>query len=591
MRSRRVDTVLVKENVRLEVVYERNPFIAGEAVGLVIRLRHLGSVQAQLQLSERLQELEQARNSRQFQKNGERSSLISTLWSALSQEERFREEDAERQIEELERQKTFNQPVDLLSFYVQLVGEFWYNSEVLNARKVQHTNKLIAAPAQSSPPAGGGGSPINGLRAEPSEPIRNFVDTDTSNDAASKGDKGCVPLVVIPQTLLFGELSLRPGEVRVFHFRSAALPETLPPSYTLGDTFKILYQLQVGGIIHSQPSIDSVSFSFPLNVCSYLNEQGSQYIPELGNDPVILPVGHVKERADLQRRRSTQSTFTKHRGSINSIPDFQERFNILEKSKKHFKELLSSEKEDCSSDQLVEKLLNFQFGEEYIRNINNGSELAESFEEDQYREPQHLTMSQHRCDSLVDDKGSPKAPLQPVMDNLRKEYLVNRNGENICTISLSKLFYGVNDDIDLTIIIPPASKYKVTGVSTALELLELINPDYLANEKTKESRRYPVYEEHSVCFEGCSDIPIKLLPSRSPTSIYPNQFRTNIFQLSWTLCFKFVIVDKTESDTLVEVYKDRNGALFQAKEELQGEKFIFRVPIVVLGSSKQLGGW
>ena len=576
----------------MEVVYERNPSIAGESVGLVVRLRHLGSVQAQLQLSERLQELEQARNSRQFQKNGERGSLISTLWSALSQEERFREEDTERQIEDLERQKAFNQPVDLLSFYVQLVGQFWYSSEVLDMRKMQYTNKLIAAQSQSSPPVGGGGSPTISSRNELSEPIAHFVDTDLHSDPASQSVKGHLPLVVVPQTLLFGELSLKPGEVRVFHFRSAALPQNLPPSYTLGDTFKILYQLQVGGIIHCQASIDSVMFSFPLNVCSYLNEEGCQYIHELGHDPVILPVGQVKERAHLQRRRSTQSTFTRHRSSIHSImPSFQDRFNILENSKKHFKELLNSEREDCTDEQLVEKLLTFQFGENYTQEINDDSELSESFEEAQYREPRHLPISQHRNNSLVDDKVSQKPLLHSVMDNLRKEYLVNRNGENICTISLSKLFYGVNDEIDLTILIPQKSNYKVTGVSTALELLELVNPDYLVNQKSKKAQRYPVYEEHSICFEGCNDIPIKLLPSRSPTNIYPNQFRTNIFQLSWTLCFKFVIVEKTESDTLVEVYKDRNGALLQAKEQLQGEKFVFRVPLVVLGSSKQLGGW
>ncbi|AET39304.1 Rgp1p Ecym_4238 [Eremothecium cymbalariae DBVPG len=603
MHLHKIDTVLVKDNVRLDVLYESNPFAMGEAISLIIRLRHLGSAKADRQSMEKLQELEELRTEKHQQQGEDHTSwFMSNIWNSLNQEQRFKDEDHIKCINAWEKQKAYNKPVEFFSFYVQILGSFKYNANVVDAKRFQHTSKLVGVEPRTSEEK---------TRSERSnmDEIEKFVNTNmnglshaaTQIDGGREGEQNQmdVPILVIPQTLLFTELTLNPGDLKVFHFKSAKLPLSLPHSYSMSKNFNISYVLQIGGITETTVPMTTVAFKFPLSICSYIDNRGCQYVSTLDQSTVILPPGHTKEISESKRRRTTSSiaaTFPKRKSSVQSAEDINGYLKRQSDIKKEFRDLISNEENAGGEfDELTEKLLKFQFGDNIDsdhENVDDMSKLLDNKMHRALRSNIQLLKSNLASMSLPNIEPTGDS-IQSVLNNLKKDYVVNRNGEMVCKINLSKLLYFKSEDIDLIIEFPGESKHKITAVTTTLEMVEVINHRFLRDKSRTKSKAitYPLYSTHSICFGECEKVPIKLLTYRSPSNIPLCQFITNVFQVKFMISFKFVLVDVENSSTLVEFYKDKHGKLFRAKDHLEGEEFTFYVPLTVLPTDKQFGGW
>ncbi|AMD18972.1 HBR071Wp [Eremothecium sinecaudum] len=603
MRAHKLETVLIRENVRLELLYESNPFFAGEPISLVIKFQHLGSVQGHKHVVEKLEALRNKRSDRQRKQNDSTKSWVRSLWNPVNLEEKLLEENEGKSISELEKQLEYNKATELLSYYIQLYGSLKFDASVVDASKLQPTRKIVGLGLKSAreiPEA---------VKSSPS-PLSHLVNTDLNDN--NKGlhqigsyfdeaqDTAEIPLLIIPQTLMFTELTLQPGEQKVFLFKSARLPKSLPPSYSESKRFNISYRLQIGGMTDIESVVKSVLFNFPLNISSYVDRKGFQYISQIGQETSFLSPGSVRELDESKRKRSmhSMSTFSRHRHSVDNI--YSEVTNNLEKAsklKKHFKSLLIDSKGDLDLDNLIGDLMSFQFGKNYKTDMGSEEDLSRLLGAED-TEPMNIqdqkTLIKDNPISSGDNSAATKEVVNNIFQNLKREFVVNKNGTQICSIELSKTYHYTGEDIDLLIHLVEGSKHKVTAITTALEVIESLNPDYCINNnnqsKVKSTSRC-VYENHYICFEEISEIPIKLLSYRSPSDIPVGQFETNIFDCKWMISFRFVIIDREDMTTLVEFYEDKKGKLWNAKEQLHGEEFTFRLPVTVVSTEKQFGGW
>lgn len=618
MHGHRVDTDLVTENVRLEVVYESNPSFAGEGIQLLIRLRHLGS-------ERRLEQLEVERNTLKTsieERAKARSSnnkpwLVKSLLDPFNRDEKAEEEHDKELEEDINKKMGFHQAVDLMSCYVQIYGVFQYDPEVIDRTELSKVNKLAGVSSLRSSYA------VHSL----SETVAGFFFTsfDEMTTAAVKGNEPTlevVPILLIPQTLLFSEVSLKPGEVKTYQFKSPKLPYDLPPTYRSSKHIKIQYFANFGITNVKDDKLKPFNADFSLNICPFIDARGCQFTSSLNQDLVILPPGRVKEYKDTSknRRKSVASVIPRRRSSLLPTNSIENRLRTSQQAKDKFKELVlelnSTDEFKADLEVLVDQILDTQFGPEKYesssddedeRNPSQQNNLVKMQKLDPRVRKDSIGSVRHNINNLSGlvpaaiylpaedaEKEHELKGLIPQIKNCQKEYIINRNGHFICKVSFSKYFYDISDDIDLVVELCKDESYKISAVSATLESFELINPKFCIDGSSAKAKPEGniLYENRAICFDNSFSIPMKILPQKSPSNQITSQFRTDVFQLKWMLRFRFVLLSKSEeSNSLDKFYEDKNGSLSHAKKYLEGEEFMCHVPISILPTSKDFGGW
>ena len=142
MHTHQIDSFIISENIKLEIVNEANPYFAGEHMSMVIRLRHLGSEEDYKYYKDKIDEFHNELDER-FQENSElhnkqnissydkpwiMSSLFSTLrgnTSVLTNNGEHRRnkvlsEDEKQYIASITEQIRFHKPITLISGSIQI---------------------------------------------------------------------------------------------------------------------------------------------------------------------------------------------------------------------------------------------------------------------------------------------------------------------------------------------------------------------------------------------------------------------------------------------------------------------------------------
>ena len=173
--------------------------------------------------------------------------------------------------ERIQKQLCFHQPLSLISGYVQISGVFQYDSEVIAQSKFkQNEIKMVGLDILSGHGTNYVAASEDGDRLRGNRNLTKYINSDFSNvtngllssEITSTGTVSSykepvlvnsndtsirvLPLLLIPQTLLFSEISLEPGEVRTFYFKSTKLPKDICPSYSSSKILSINYTLEVG---------------------------------------------------------------------------------------------------------------------------------------------------------------------------------------------------------------------------------------------------------------------------------------------------------------------------------------------------------
>ncbi|CUS25130.1 LAQU0S28e00144g1_1 [Lachancea quebecensis] len=605
MRNYQFDTQNVAENVKLEVIYEANPCFAGECVQAVLRLRHLGSPQIRDRLDMEVQALNQGSKESSGAADGERSQgLMRSFFRSFNKDQKAQEEQAHQKRSQLERELMFHKSVSLASCYVQIFGLFRYDPETLAPLQLDSSGgKLV----------GTGSRKISGEKKSGSEGLggilfANLDDVARESMTGKSRELQKKPILLVPQTLVFSEIALEPGEVRSFQFKSPKLPLDLPPSYKTSKIFRIQYYLNFGLTKIGVEDLTPFSTDFQIHICPYVDSQVRQFTSKLDADLTILTPGRVKEIKDAQRsrRKSSSSIFLRRRSSAQSI-NHSELVNEGPKvSKDLFKQLIrarfSSGEFNDDIEGLVDKLMECQFETNNYESSEeeDASSCPSQIRKDARPVRDNLNQLYSGIEDVVkaEENGSEvpngsTGPL-PQIKSLQKEYIINRNGEFVGKVVLANSFYTTSDDIDLMIDLANEGKYKISAVTTSLKAFELINPKYATEALSANIKQQGqvMDENRAICFEETPTLHIKLLPHRSPTNQITSQFRTDIFQFKWMLCLKFVLLNRAENEDFVEeFYGDKNGSLSHAKQSLEGEVFSCHIPLTILPTSKNFGAW
>lgn len=597
MHLHRRDRAVVGGNIRLEIIHESNPCFAGEPICLLIRLKHLGSQHQKESLEKKLVVFEEKRDKFLANLNNDESKpwLMRTLWNTFQQEDKYKDEALQEQIFALKKKLQFHNPVDLMSCFVQIVGqcsmdEAIINTDMLNTGSNVHQLVGIGSKNASTDENSPMSTVISSFFDTSMDEISRKVAPLMSTETIDTGDWIKAPFLLIPQTLLFSELILGPGETRLFKFKTDQLGKDLPPSYTNSAHFNISYVVQVGLSVNAPEDIPHQHFyNFPISVQPFVDKSICQYEMPLDREVLITPPGKVQDvgstiKSTKPRKLTGQSIQLDReirRKSVSSIG--KPSGTSIEAMKQKFKDVVSEWNENDDSDVPIDSLLGQQFETEPSTSVR-------------------MNLSQFYFTGIPEnsiDETQSNSSLLSQLQSLQTEYVVKMNDKFICNLELSKPAYSVSDQIDIILDLKNVednSNFKVTAVTASIETFELINPKFSSDENI--SKKKPsgtlVYETHATNFDNCDKICMKLIPQCSPTTYITSQFKTNIFQLKWMLTFKFVMIPLAEQNTeisLSKTYEDRKGTLYHAKRDMEGYDFVFHVPLTVLPTEKQLAGW
>ncbi|AJU65656.1 Rgp1p [Saccharomyces cerevisiae YJM451] len=663
MRAHRIDTFLIRENIKLEIIHESNSYFGGEHISIAFRFKHLGSQHELFNYKEKLLTVDKAVEEKleqqaKVQDDGE-GTMENQTWSLKSLLGAFkRTGEPEESVdvdnmkmlneskmlrEKIQKQMYFHQPVTLISGYVQISGVFQYDSEVISESKFKQDEvkmvglDIVPGHTTNSVLALEDGELFKGKRN-----LTNYLNSDYTNvtngllfsESGSRGRTGTynertlmisndtsiktLPLLLIPQTLLFSEISLEPGEVRTFYFKSTKLPKDICPSYSSSKVASINYTLEVGADVLSDDNIEKFSNRVPITIAPYISSNAEQYTSRLDKPAIILKTGNIKELKPrlFTRKVSTASavSFGRRKSSIIDIDSPLEDNEFVKRVKKNFIELVESNQNVSRDiDELIDLQMGVQFGKDEDssdpepNDSHFSNEMVTSAESSlrsdavtkrrkSYSVRDNISNLEQKmwndCSLVKSDENS---NLLPQLINLQNAYQINRNNETMAKVSLSAPFYKTTDDINLVIELDPITTplLKVTSLTVSLESFEIINPKYKTEGKGigSKPKGNSVYEKHFICFDECKSVSVKLLPPRSPTNQITGQFKTDVFQHKWMIGLKFVIIAKTKSITLNQFYEDKKGILFHSKENLEGEEFTCYVPIPILCTSEDFMGW
>ncbi|SCU87099.1 LAFA_0E04698g1_1 [Lachancea sp. 'fantastica'] len=611
MRNHRVDSQAVSANVKLEVIHESNPYFAGESIQVLIRLKHLGSVQAKDQSEIKLQELRQKQQDIQKEANQEKrkSWTVKSLWGSPDSEEKAANEKIQASISHLEKELKFNSPVRLASCYTQIYGCFQYDPEMINSKEFEHQDHHRLAGVGSLKLSEGKNSIAESFAGLL---FSNIEDVARESISGPTVELIKVPFFLIPQTLIFSETMLDPGQTRTFQFKSPRLPQDLTPSYQSSKQLKIQYFLSFGLTEIESTVIKPFSAEFSVHVCPFVDVYGRQLTSKLDTDISITAPGRAKEIKDnlRSRRKSSSSIVLRRRSSVLSISASEVKGDVNSECKKLFTQLISAEDSSAvladSIEGLVDQMIECQFGvdtfdtsEDDDENITNDLSQG-SVRKDAVSVRKNLgslfrnlggAPSSRQIGEGIDASESTNMISQ--VKRLQKEYIINRDGVFIAKVILSNLFYTTADDIDLTIQLGNVGPHKVSAITTSLKSIELVNPKYCIDPTSNGSKMGKIVDQsRAICFDELSTIQMKLIPQKSPSRQMTSQFKSDIFQFKWMLCLKFVLISRNDMPELMQkFYEDKNGSLYHAKHVLDGEEFICHLPLTILPTSKNFGGW
>lgn len=552
MHTHRIDSFLISENVRIEVVHESNPYFAGEPISVVVRFRHLGSQQEFLSLKDSLKELhEEMIENLQAQEEdasviGEANkptekegwsvkSLLSSFAINKASVEWINKKDIERR-QQLRQQTMkliqFHKPIHLISGYLQIAGFFQFYNQTISESSFEHLGKKKVASDSLSNDKNLGQSiyndtsdgceikgeynnilryvnsnydPVNGGLISKEE--NQLIGSESSNLIASIAKVGNsttykkYPIFLIPQSLLFSELQLEAGQVKTFHFKSDAIPKDLPPSYNNSKLISTNYYLEIGVNRVISANIKQEVVRVPINLGPYVSGKGEQYTATLDREPIIMQEGVIKElkQSIVNRRVSSVSM-----ASVNALTGgkFNQNFDNTEKIaqlKQNFVALIHSNDTALKdTEELVEHQIAKQF--ENTEEIGDDLETENNIDGDKNYLSKRISSVRGNIANLENTfdysthkkelSSITKTSLIPQLVNLQRSYQINRNGIFIAELLLSKPFYTTSDDIDMILSFEDKTPqtHKVSAVTLSLESFELIHPDFDSKDVEKRTK-------------------------------------------------------------------------------------------------------
>lgn len=450
------------------------------------------------------------------------------------------------------------QAANLLMGYAHLNATFTVDGSLVDQSQFEEVKKkgFLGGQAgggvvgiQKSRPTSGflGGFNLNSI----GESLNNLVGVDTMSSVREMNavtNSRAVPLLSTPQSLLFVDLHLEPGDEKSFSF-SCTLPRGLPSSYR-GKTIKILYNFLIGVQgLPGQRDVHKVrQISVPVRVFSGVDGDGEV----LGHD---LMQPHVLLR-DIARTKAIDPT------------------DEIEKPL-----LASTSKSNGTSEDFLQ----------YVETLLDRNRRRQS--------------SSGTMDVMIgtgetpDSNPTVQAINQAIMfsnqlsansDSSSNHFEISRGGQRVAVVKIDRHLHRLGETITAVIDfsdgeLPTASLHATLETTEKVASSLAIRSAASINRVTRR-----IYASHSdnVLFSKRSVFAPTIPAAATPT------FVTSGISLDWRLRFEFGTIRHVEVDDgeethdpelFEDVVKDERGVVSMAVERLDCETFEVVIPITVYG--------
>lgn len=466
----------------------------------------------------------------------------------------------QRQGSQLAPPSSQKRPETLMMGYAQVMGSFTVDGSLINQAPFEEVKRKGVVGGQG----GGGvvgverpkrdsglfgalgwgniGESIGGLlgSSEPSS-IREM-----RGIASSK----TVPLITTPQSILFVDLRLAPGESRSYTY-SFTLPRGLPPTHK-GRSLKVAYHLTIGTQRPGSAKEKQMKHvDVPFRVFGSVNGRGEILGHDLMSPYIILrdqARTSIVDAADLANGSSNKKKPKTNNQDFTEFLDYVD--NLLDRPRQNSSMGLLSPTET----------------------IPGRSSIAE--------EPQSMK------DAI--DLAILRSNLTGSANQSANRFEIARSGRRVAVIMLARPAYRLGETITAVIDFTN-SNIPCYSIHISLETSEKVDP---AIALRSNASIYRVTRKTHASFSENALFAQRL--AFSPT-IPPNstpEFITSGVSLEWKLRIEFITPRVTHEDgedifwdeLLEEVSNDDRGVILAAAERLPAESFEVQVPVRVYGA-------
>ncbi|WPH05001.1 Hypothetical protein R9X50_00789900 [Acrodontium crateriforme] len=479
------------------------------------------------------------------------------------------------------------EPETLMMGFAHTIGQFTLDGSLVNAAPFEEVKRKGVQ---------GGGGVVGVERSKRSsgmfgafswgnigESLGGLLGSDEmSSIAQMKANAGskAIPLLSTPQSLLFVDLNLAPGESRSFNYKFT-LPRGLPPTHK-GRAIKVAYNLTIGV---QRPGGNPVKrVEIPFRVLGSYNTRGEV----LGHD-LMSPYVLLKDAA--QTKNIAQET-----PLMTSLPSFRTREvkTTTQAPKQGIEDFL----------RYTERLLE-QPAEA------NGVLLSPTISNSPNRSRQHSLVEQNHhsnikeaidfailCSNHVRQRG--RAAQSEAQSANR--FNISRSGQPVGVLTLVRPAYKLGETVTgvIDFTAPPLNLCQATPTTTYAVLVELESAERIDSSlalRSSHSIHRVTRKVHSTIQENAAfsrQISFNLsIPSHATPS-----FETTGVSVAWMLRIEFTTrrsapttqpIDSPDpaaddGKLLEEVGNDDRGTTLIAREHLMAETFEIAVPLTVYGA-------
>ncbi|KAL9115106.1 MAG: hypothetical protein Q9227_000900 [Pyrenula ochraceoflavens] len=366
-----------------------------------------------------------------------------------------------------------------------------------------------------------------------------------------------IPLLSTPQSLLFVDLQLGPGEEKSFHF-AYPIPRGLPATYK-GKAIKISYHLTIG--TQWSPGQEKTQkvrqVNVPFRVFSGVNVDGQI----LGHD-LMQPYVILQDRA---RKRSitpdSEREKTPSQNSPKQQPDFHSAFMSYASS------LLDPKIRRQSSTGTFDDLARF------TPKPTTGPQISST-------EAINLAILRSNQTSSSSDRS-------------QNRFDIARNGKRVGAVILNRPLHRLGETVVAAIDLSHGN-VPVFAIRCMLETVEKVDPSIAVRSETSISR--VTRRVHIALSENAIYAQSVVFSPTIPVAASPTLL-TSAIELEWRLRFEFATVRaghedefKSRADFLEEIGKDERGVSLAAVETMPCETFEVAISITVFGDTVKDSG-
>jgi hypothetical protein len=363
-----------------------------------------------------------------------------------------------------------------------------------------------------------------------------------------------VPLLSTPQSILFVDLRLGPGEAKTYKY-SFKLPRGLPPSHR-GKAIKITYKLIIGTQRPGGAKEQQVkSVEVPFRVLGSVNSHGEL----LGHD-LMVPYILLRDQARIQ--------------SIDSpLESSPETFKITETKS------LSKSAESTLDDFL-------SYVDELLTRPRQNSSLGLLSPTDAPHSRRQSSVDEPTTAKDAIDMAILRSNIATEAQQSANRFEIARSGKRVAVIMLARPAYRLGETITAAIDFTNA-QIPCYAIHASLETSEKVdNSIALRSEASilRVTRKVHVSHSESALFARrvvfSPTIPVSATP----------EFITSGVSLDWRVRVEFVTprllgdTGQSYADLLEEVSSDDRGVVLAAAEALDCESFEIAVPLRVYGA-------